>query len=243
MTHAVRIPAQFNGPPTSGNGGYSCGILAAHIEGAAKIRLHVPPPLETDFDVVANDDGSVAMYAGDTLVGSGSAADFKLDCPPAPNLNQAKEARQRSPLFNEHPLVGCFVCGTERTPENGLCLQPGPVADWSLLACEWQPAADLLDDDGNVRVEIIWSALDCPGYIACYGGSPPMALLGELTSKILTDIPGDDTLVVYCWPLGREGRKGWGGTAIANQAGEVLAYSRSLWIELKKERIELKKSA
>jgi hypothetical protein len=234
MTASASIPQRFNGPPASGNGGYSCGILAAHIDGAARVRLHVPPPLETDFSIQAADDGSVTMYDGDTLVGTAVAAEFELDCPPAPTLQQAMEARHRSALFHTHPLPSCFVCGTERTPEDGLCLHPGPVDDWNLLACEWQPTADLLDDQGNVREEIIWSALDCPGYNACYGEQPAMALLGELTSKILTDIPGNDSLIVYCWPLGREGRKGWGGTAIANQSGDVLAYSRSLWIELKK---------
>jgi hypothetical protein len=234
MSAQLSIPARFNGPPNSGNGGYSCGILAAHISGAAKVRLHVPPPLDTDLELKNNEDGSVAMHHGDTLVGSGMATDLTLDCPTPPTLEEARDARSRSALYIEHQLADCFVCGTNRDPADGLCLHPGPVADWSLLACEWQPTSDLLDAKGNVREEIIWSALDCPGYNGCYGNETVISLLGELSCRILSDVPGDETLIVYCWPLGRDGRKGWGGAALANQQGEVLAYSQSLWIELKK---------
>ena len=60
-----------------------------------------------------------------------------------------------------------------------------------------------------------------------------MTLLGELTADLLRDVPGQQPLVVYAWPLGREGRKAWAGTAIADAAGEVFAVSLSLWIILK----------
>ena len=46
MDRSVIIPSRFNGPPDSGNGGYSCGVLAAFIDGPARVRLHVPPPLD-----------------------------------------------------------------------------------------------------------------------------------------------------------------------------------------------------
>ena len=46
MMAVVSIPSRFNGPPLSGNGGYSCGVLAAFIDGPAQVRLHVPPPLD-----------------------------------------------------------------------------------------------------------------------------------------------------------------------------------------------------
>ena len=43
---SLSIPARFNGPPASGNGGYSCGVLAACVAGPARVRLHAPPPLD-----------------------------------------------------------------------------------------------------------------------------------------------------------------------------------------------------
>lgn len=229
---SVTIPARFNGPPASGNGGYSCGVLAVLLEGAARVRLFTPPPLDTDMAVSCYEDGHLDMYDGDTLVASAFPAELDLVVPAAPTLAQAQKASKSYPCYEDHAYPRCYVCGPERTREDGLCLFPGPVNDWSLLACPWEPSANTLDASGNVRPEIIWSALDCPGYFAAAGQDLPLTLLGELTAEIRAIVPGDRPLVVYSWPLGREGRKSWGATAIANQEGEVLALSRSLWITL-----------
>ncbi|MFT4613808.1 MAG: hypothetical protein ACI9NT_000949, partial [Bacteroidia bacterium] len=70
MTAQLLIPARYNGPPASGNGGYSCGVLAAYVEGPARVRLHVPPPLDTVMEVRHLDAGNVELYDGDTLVGT-----------------------------------------------------------------------------------------------------------------------------------------------------------------------------
>ena len=65
------------------------------------------------------------------------------------------------------------------------------LGNWDLLACGWQPGADLLDDNGRVRPEIVWSALDCPGYFAAGGEALPATLLGELSLDIMAPVPGD----------------------------------------------------
>ena len=36
MIASVVIPRRFRGPPDSGQGGYSCGVLARFVEGTAK---------------------------------------------------------------------------------------------------------------------------------------------------------------------------------------------------------------
>lgn len=232
MTTTVSIPARCNGPADSGNGGYSCGLLAAFIDGPARVRLHAPPPLETDLRVCRGQHHAVEMFDGERLVGAAWPAELALDIPPAPSLAEASEASSRFLRYRDHDYPSCYVCGPERR-DDGLCLFPGPVRDWQLLACTWQPRPDMLDDAGRVRPEIIWAALDCPGYFAASGPEKPLTLLGELTAEIFADITGTAPLVVFCWPLGREGRKAWGGTAIADASGEVLAASRSLWISLK----------
>jgi len=236
MTSAssISIPARFNGPPGSGNGGYSCGVLAILLEGAARVRLFAPPPLDRALSVSCHEDGHLEMHDDQTLIGAAYPAELKLDVPLAPTLQQAQQASKSYPCYENHAYPSCYVCGPERTREDGLCLFPGPVNDWTLLACPWEPSADTLDASGNVRPEIVWSALDCPGYFAAVGADLPQTLLGELTGEIRAAVPGDRPLVVYSWPLGSEGRKAWGATAIANQEGEVLAVSHSLWITLKK---------
>lgn len=229
MSILVSIPKHCNGPPTSGNGGYSCGLLASQINGAARVRLHTPPPLEVNLHFRSGQDESVAMYFEDTLVGTAWPASLELDIPPAPSLDEARQAGDRYPGYKFHEFPGCYVCGPERS-EDGLCIFPGPVRDWNLLACVWQPRPEVLDERGNVRDEILWSALDCPGYFGARGPEELRALLGELTAELYAPVPGRQPLIVYCWPMGRDGRKAWGGTAIASAEGTVLAASYSLWI-------------
>jgi hypothetical protein len=234
MPATVTIPARFNGPPDSGNGGYSCGLLAARINGPARVRLHRPPPLDRAL-TVREDGDALAMLDGDELVGSAVAAPLRLDPPAPPTLARAREATRRYPCYEGHVFPTCFVCGPGRPGEDGLGLFPGPVRDGRLLACPWRPAADLLAADGAVRPEIVWAALDCPGYFACFGEHVRPAVLGELHAERHGPVPGGEELVVYAWPLGKDGRKYFAGSAVARPGGEVLAAARATWIELKRD--------
>ena len=42
----VVIERRFRGPADSGHGGYTRGLFAREIPGAAEVSLRVPPPLE-----------------------------------------------------------------------------------------------------------------------------------------------------------------------------------------------------
>lgn len=232
MDPIVSIPSRFNGPPDSGNGGYSCGVLAGYIDGPARVRLHVPPPLDTPLVVKPGEGGLVQMYDGETLVGTALPAPLELDVPVAPSPEQAADASTRYACYEHHVFPSCFVCGPGRPGHDGLALFAGPVNDWSLLASPWNPSPDLLDESGSVLPEIVWSALDCPGYFACMGEDIRPALLGELHAGLLKPVPGGEPLLVYAWPLGRDGRKLFAGTAVANAVGEVLAVARSTWIQV-----------
>lgn len=228
------IPARFNGPPGSGNGGYSCGLLAARIDGAARIRLHAPPPLETVLRVSAAAGGGVQLYDGANLIGSAEPAELKLAIPLPPSLEAAQAAMSRFPCYEGHPFPTCFVCGPERAERDGLALFPGPLAADAVWACAWQPSADLLDAQGKIRPEILWSALDCPGYFAALGERLLPAVLGELVAELHAEASGAAPLVVYGWPLGNAGRKYYAGTAIATVHGDIVACARATWIELKR---------
>lgn len=235
MTATLIIPSRFNGPPESGNGGYSCGVLAALIDGPARVRLHVPPPLDTPLSVTETAPGALQMHAGNVHVGSAWASPLELDVPRAPEVDRARQARSRYVCYEGHVFPTCFVCGPGRPEHDGLELFPGPVDDWSLLASSWQPSADLCDQAGHVRPEILWAALDCPGYFACMGPDPKPAVLGELTAELAAPVPGDRPLVVYAWPLGEDGRKRYAGSAVADEHGSVLAFARATWILLRAE--------
>lgn len=228
------IPARFNGPPGSGNGGYSCGVLAAHIDGASRIRLHAPPPLQTELRLSAVDGGALQLFDGATLIASAAPVELEMAIPPPPSIAVAHAAMTGFPCYEGHPFPTCFVCGSGRVARDGLELFPGPVADGDVWACTWQPSADVLDAQGMIRPEILWSALDCPGYFAALGEQLRPALLGELTAELRAVVSGATPLVVYAWPLGNEGRKYYAGTAIATGDCDIVACARSTWIELKR---------
>ncbi|HEY6131006.1 MAG TPA: hypothetical protein VIV27_03260 [Halioglobus sp.] len=97
-------------------------------------------------------------------------------------------------------------------------------------------AADVLDGEGNVRPEIVWSALDCPGYFAAMDDGFPPAVLGELAGELHVVVSAADSLIVFAWPLGVEGRKCFAGTAIATTEGGIVASAKATWIVLRPGR-------
>jgi hypothetical protein len=60
-----RIKRRFCGPPDSGNGGYVAGRLADYFDGAARVRLLKPPPLEVPMDVIRTGEEVELLFAGD----------------------------------------------------------------------------------------------------------------------------------------------------------------------------------
>lgn len=233
MADSVVIAERFNGPPGSANGGYCCGMLAAFIDGPARVRLHSPPPLDTPMSIVRNDDGTVAMQLHEQLVGSAEPASLELHVPGAPSPAAAREASAAFVGHRDHSFPSCYVCGPQRPHGDGLALFSGAVGTSGIVASTWTPAQDTLDLRGNVLAEIVWAALDCPGYFAAMGSAPRPAVLGELTGELRRAVPGGETLVVYAWPISAEGRKHYAGSAVASNSGEVLACARSTWIELR----------
>ena len=53
QTHAVCVPNRFNGPPTSGNGGWTVGLVGKHIGPEVEVTLKRPIPMDRDIHVVS----------------------------------------------------------------------------------------------------------------------------------------------------------------------------------------------
>jgi hypothetical protein len=234
----IMIDSQFNGPPDSGNGGYCCGMFAAQLEldpGATiEVTLQSPPPLDHPMSTRASGSGIEVLF-GETLVATAQAAELAVDYPTPPSLETAIEASKNYSGFQQHPYPECFVCGTARSHGDGLCIYPGPLADLSLVCAPWRPFPALANEQGMLRPEFIWSALDCPSYFGAFiGQDNPKALLGKQCLRILDEqIPFDDDYIITGWPMGREGRKCYGGTGLFNRSGDCLAIARGTWILLK----------
>ncbi len=232
------IPARFRGPPGSGNGGWTCGTLARHLDGpAAEVTLRMPPPLETPMEVVT--DGRVARLEHEVeVVAEGHVADG-LDAHPAVvSLDDAVAASERFFGFEHHAFPGCFTCGPDRDPGDGLRLLSGPVAGQDgVVAAPWDTPTDLVGADGAVDPRAVWAALDCPGAWV-YLGAPDFAMvLGRLTAELLAPVPAGARLVVTGRADGREGRKAMATTAVLDPDGVPLAVARSVWIVLDAEAV------
>jgi hypothetical protein len=225
------IDSRFRGPATSGNGGYSCGAIAAFTGGApAEVTLRLPPPLERPLTVSETDEG-IDVHDGVALVAEARPVHVELEPPRAVGIAEARTAEARYSGDQEHPFPECFVCGPARAPGDALVLRPGPVDSEQLVASVWSPDPSLADEHGLVRPEFVWSALDCPGAFAVELLGRGTRVLGRLAVRIDERPRAGEQYVVIGWPLGGEGRRQEAGTAVLDAGGRVLAAGRAVWIE------------
>jgi hypothetical protein len=234
VKEVIVVDSRFHGPPTSGNGGYVCGLLARFIGSSAEITLSKPPPLDRRLPVEPSGAGQVRLLDGDDVVARGRAVDIHVDVPEPPTIAAAQEASKSYLGFRHHVFPTCFVCGPKREPGDGLRIFPGRLAPGPLVAAPWIPDQTLAGDDGFVRPEFLWAALDCPGIFAVMNGDRfPPTVLGQLAARIDTRIRPGSPCVVCGWEIGADGRKRYAGTALFSASGELLGRARATWIELR----------
>jgi hypothetical protein len=232
----IVIGRQFCGPPNSGNGGYVCGVLAKGLEGAVIAVLRAPIPLDRDLGLQARDGGMVLLDEADSLMGqAGPAVQPLPEPPPPPSLEEARAASGRHIGHGQrtHPI--CFTCGADREDGDGLRVFPGQIegADAGVVACTWTPHAAFAEADGTVATEVVWAALDCPGFFAWVElAGRHGALLGTMTGEILTPPRVGEEYVVVAWPLERQGRKELAGVALFTADGELMARAHQVWIAM-----------
>lgn len=231
MSDSLTIGRRFNGPPNSGNGGYTCGVLGAMMDGPAAVRLKAPPPLDTPLDV-ALVDGHIDLRDGDSIVAEARPFEGRLEAPEPPPLEEAEAAAKHYRGYHDHVFPTCFVCGTERAVGDGLRIFAGPVDGRDMVAAPWTPHASLADDNGNVRKEFIWAALDCPGAFAFPQPEGRAVVLGELAVSIRGPVRAGEPHIVIAWDMGHEGRKHWAGSAVYTAKGDCRAVANATWIEV-----------
>jgi hypothetical protein len=225
----VVIAPRFNGPPSSGHGGYSAGSVAALVGGpVAEVTLRRPPPLGVELQVTRA-DGAVSVLDGDEVVASARPASLELDGPPAVGVDDAAAASERFVWKHDHPFPTCFGCGPERNPADALCLFTGPVGD-GRFAVPWTPAAwtgwDAVDE------VFVWAALDCPSSAPVHGTISAPVVLGRLTVALEGPVEVGAPHVIQSWLEGRDGRKRHTAVALYTAEGERRAVGRAVWVEL-----------
>lgn len=229
------IRTRFCGPPESGNGGYTCGLLAAGLQPPVEVTLRRPPPLDRELAVLRSPDG-LALMDGDATVAEARRVAFALEVPHCPGLGAATEAAARYHGLVEHAFPTCFVCGTGRAPGDGLRIFAGEVEGDGLVAAPWRPDSTLADGQGVVGSEFVWAAMDCPGAWAWLAELERPLVLGRLAAVIDAPVLAGRPHIVGGWRMGQDGRKHFSGTAIWAADGTVCARARSTWIEVDPER-------
>jgi len=231
MKHKLSINPQFCGPKNSGNGGYVCGSLANYVDYTTEVTLHKPPPLNTDMEINIEEHALQLLHANQTIATvKPGAIDF--EAPEAPSFDMAVEVSKSYIGFKEHPYPHCFVCGPKREAPDALCIYPGKTPDGKMIAAPWVPDELLSDNEGYVKNEFIWSALDCPGGIITLEQSNKI-LLGRMTAQIKHQISIGEKCIVIGWLKKQEGRKFFSGTAIYSEKKELCAVASAVWIDTK----------
>lgn len=241
MTQTLRIDRRFNGPHDSGNGGYSAGLAARLLPNAeaVEVTLRAPIPLEQTLRAHQTDTGLDIMTddaATRIQIMSLRAAHLAIPDIKSPDLHAAEVAAATFRNIDDHVLPHCFVCGPARAEGDGLRIftdwlkDPAGVENpnaFPIVAAPWRPTPDLADASGLVAPEFLWAALDCPGAFAI---DVEPIVLGRMTTRILTRPPANAPIVVVAWAKGRDRRKHFAGSALFNEAGDLLAFSEQTWI-------------
>ncbi|WP_435768478.1 hypothetical protein [Nocardioides sp. SYSU DS0651] len=228
----LTVPRRFNGPPTSGNGGWVAGALAARSPdpGAAlTVTLRLPPPLEVPLDVrtgaEASDTGvAVLSHDGRTVAEARPAEQRPIPVAPV-GVAEAEAAEASYAGHRSHPFPSCFVCGTAREPGDGLRIFAGPVADGAgpRVAATWTPPES--------DVPVTWAALDCPSAWASDLEERPL-VLGRMTVE-LHSLPRPEERHVVVGEVRRtDGRKTFTAATLYRPGDEVVAAAEHVWIAI-----------
>jgi hypothetical protein len=236
VNETLTIPARFNGPPASANGGYTCGRVAGLLDAdVAEVTLRAPPPLERPLSVARGE--RVELRDGDTLVAEAVPAELAIEVPDpvSPDEADAAIAAGSDHWTAKHPFPTCVVCGPERDEQDGFRIFPVELSGGTgVFVASWTPGESVADGDGCVRPECVWAALDCPtsAPVANFGKGPPL-VLARLTARLACPARADERHTILSWPLAVDGRKRQAAAALFDPQGRLLCASRALWIELR----------
>lgn len=245
----ISISSRYCGPPDTANGGYLAGLLSGYFDrgDALSISFRAATPLEKVLKVIEteNESGKTVQIVDDeNVLAMAKVRDIEVGRPALPPVEQINSVEMQCAGFIGHPFPACFVCGPDRPRGDGLGIYPGPVELKGLseglnsgVAAEWTLLDDLKDNDGKVKNEFIWAALDCISAFANLEKKENQYLvpmvLGNISARLEQSLAGDKAYVI-AWPLKVEGRKAFANSIIYNQQQECIAVGQAVWVSLNK---------
>jgi hypothetical protein len=218
----IIVDAGYNGPPGTGNGGWTSGLVALRLnESPAEVTLRKPPPLETALRVRATAPGIEVIDQGGEVIATARRREADLPAVTGVPADEAREATTRYPGHGHHHFPTCYVCGTQRP--DGLRIFPGPVGEGRTAA--------VFEVPDEINHPMVWAALDCPGGWTVIESDAPW-VLGRIAA-IIDELPkpGDECVVVG-QVVSRQGRKAVVRTSLYAPLGGLLARAEATWIKI-----------
>ena len=220
MTVTVRIDPRFHGPPGSGNGGYTCGVLAALVGEPAEVTLRSPPPLDV---AMSFRDGT--LLHGEHVVAEArrvDALELELPADGPPTLAAAVQA------------AAGYVGASRSTPSRrassaGRCARRATASASSPARSETaasrlrgRRASRAASSSGPRSTARVRSRRATKAAARCSSGaSSARSRACPRTGRTASSSGGRSA---------RDGRKRYAGTAVFSAEGEVLARARATWI-------------
>jgi hypothetical protein len=225
------VPRRFNGPASSGNGGWTAGALtiASGLPSPVTVELRLPPPLETPLDLAPTDDGVELRWGSDVVAVAVPEGPTWGDVEPV----SVESARSLEPSYaghRSHPFPRCFSCGPDR--EDGLRIFPGRL-DEHRVAASWTPEPSVAED-GTVGTAVTWAALDCVGGWSSDLEDRPL-VLARMSARVESPPQAGSAYALVGVVRRTEGRKTWTASAMFDDAGRRVAQAEHLWIAVSAE--------
>jgi hypothetical protein len=223
---------RFNGPPASVNGGIAAGSVAEILEGAVRVRLLRPIPLERKLALrpSAEQDGLIVYDSSGDIMAARREL-LALEVPEPPDHDRVAAAGHNFQIPPDGSFANCFVCGHDRDPGDGMRVHAGQdCLENSFAAVHWTPHENFADETGTLPLRFVWGALDCPGAIAAAILNPCDMVTGEMHGEAYAPVHAGETYTVFAWPVWAEGRKIFSGSALIDSAGQICAKASELWI-------------
>ncbi|MCE9499688.1 MAG: hypothetical protein K8R21_04195 [Leptospira sp.] len=233
------LSKRFCGPPKTGNGGFTAGLLVEAVgTDAAEIRLLNPTPVETSI-IIESEKGLRGTIFNDSkkalaTLKSIPDEDFpEYNLPVVPDLDDAKKMSVLYAGFTTHPFPTCFVCGPKREVNDGMRIFVGPAPEQigfdNLLVGHWLPDETIASQNGFIRDAAIWGALDCPGGFSAVSDDPRLIVLSKICGRIIERPKVGENCIVMTWRLKRMTRAFKVMTAIfESESIRLLAIAAAL---------------
>lgn len=215
------------------------------------VRLHTPPPLETDlpYEVgelgadrteisVRHPDTGAAVLSGwvsaerDPVMNETTASELASHATPTPTQRDRYDRHVEPESVAAASFTGCFVCGPDAP--GGLHLRPRPITD-RVRWLPWAPDAHWMDRGGLALLPGI-AALDCTSALGLADrgllADDEACLLGTYDADIIERPmePEADDLRIITSVRGREGRKLWTDIGLFDREGRPMILGKATWI-------------